>query len=167
MEGDFRRSERPIYDSLLIAAALKASCHTLFRRHASRTNDRKSHDPQPLPLSPPYAILRTTLAGSVKSARIRSNTPPTARPTIRNGSSISHTRGYSTKASRAKGQHTSRSKHHSRNAIIFEVTKKADRRFEEDGAGDGIRTRDINLGKVALYQLSYSRAPENFIVPPS
>ena len=28
----------------------------------------------------------------------------------------------------------------------------------KDGAGDGIRTRDINLGKVALYQLSYSRA---------
>ncbi len=27
-----------------------------------------------------------------------------------------------------------------------------------DGAGDGVRTRDINLGKVALYQLSYSRA---------
>ena len=27
----------------------------------------------------------------------------------------------------------------------------------EIGAGDGIRTRDINLGKVALYQLSYSR----------
>ena len=27
------------------------------------------------------------------------------------------------------------------------------------GAGDGIRTRDINLGKVALYQLSYSREP--------
>ena len=27
-----------------------------------------------------------------------------------------------------------------------------------NGAGDGIRTRDINLGKVALYQLSYSRA---------
>ena len=26
------------------------------------------------------------------------------------------------------------------------------------GAGDEIRTRDINLGKVALYQLSYSRA---------
>ena len=29
--------------------------------------------------------------------------------------------------------------------------------FWEIGAGDGIRTRDINLGKVALYQLSYSR----------
>ena len=27
----------------------------------------------------------------------------------------------------------------------------------EFGAGDGIRTRDIDLGKVALYQLSYSR----------
>ena len=29
------------------------------------------------------------------------------------------------------------------------------------GAGDGIRTRDIDLGKVALYQLSYSRPTEN------
>ena len=28
---------------------------------------------------------------------------------------------------------------------------------EPNGAGDGVRTRDINLGKVALYQLSYSR----------
>ncbi len=27
----------------------------------------------------------------------------------------------------------------------------------EHGAGDGTRTRDIDLGKVALYQLSYSR----------
>ena len=26
------------------------------------------------------------------------------------------------------------------------------------GAGNGTRTRDIDLGKVALYQLSYSRA---------
>ena len=25
------------------------------------------------------------------------------------------------------------------------------------GAGNGSRTRDLNLGKVALYQLSYSR----------
>ncbi len=29
--------------------------------------------------------------------------------------------------------------------------------MRRNGAGDGIRTRDINLGKVALYQLSYSR----------
>src|SRR5438309_938691 len=27
------------------------------------------------------------------------------------------------------------------------------------GAGDGTRTRDIQLGRLALYQLSYSRAP--------
>ncbi len=27
----------------------------------------------------------------------------------------------------------------------------------EDGAGGGIRTRDPNLGKVVLYQLSYTR----------
>ena len=26
------------------------------------------------------------------------------------------------------------------------------------GAGNGTRTRDFNLGKVALYQLSYSRS---------
>ena len=29
--------------------------------------------------------------------------------------------------------------------------------MEEIGAGDESRTRDLNLGKVALYQLSYSR----------
>jgi hypothetical protein len=29
--------------------------------------------------------------------------------------------------------------------------------FFENGAGDRIRTGDIDLGKVALYQLSYSR----------
>ena len=29
--------------------------------------------------------------------------------------------------------------------------------FREFGAGNEARTRDINLGKVALYQLSYSR----------
>ena len=26
-----------------------------------------------------------------------------------------------------------------------------------NGAGNEVRTRDLNLGKVALYQLSYSR----------
>ena len=30
-------------------------------------------------------------------------------------------------------------------------------RKKECGAGDESRTRDLNLGKVALYQLSYSR----------
>ena len=29
--------------------------------------------------------------------------------------------------------------------------------FQNSGAGDESRTRDLNLGKVALYQLSYSR----------
>ena len=36
---------------------------------------------------------------------------------------------------------------------------------EDNGAGDGIRTRDIDLGKVALYQLSYSRPGGNFHSP--
>ena len=35
-----------------------------------------------------------------------------------------------------------------------------------DGAGDESRTRDLNLGKVALYQLSYSRiSMPNFWCP--
>ena len=33
----------------------------------------------------------------------------------------------------------------------------------ENGAGNEIRTRDLNLGKVALYQLSYSRM--EFLIP--
>ena len=37
--------------------------------------------------------------------------------------------------------------------------------IEQIGAGDGIRTRDINLGKVALYQLSYSRLPDTSHCP--
>ena len=32
-----------------------------------------------------------------------------------------------------------------------------DRREKKNGAGNEVRTRDLNLGKVALYQLSYSR----------
>ena len=31
---------------------------------------------------------------------------------------------------------------------------------EAVGAGNGTRTRDIKLGKLALYQLSYARIPE-------
>jgi hypothetical protein len=32
--------------------------------------------------------------------------------------------------------------------------------MEERGAGDGVRTRDIQLGKLTLCQLSYSRPGE-------
>jgi hypothetical protein len=35
-----------------------------------------------------------------------------------------------------------------------------------DRAGNGARTRDINLGKVALYQLSYSRIVNEFFFDP-
>ena len=34
---------------------------------------------------------------------------------------------------------------------------------KKNGAGNGARTRDLNLGKVALYQLSYSRSTLRFI----
>ncbi len=35
------------------------------------------------------------------------------------------------------------------------------------GAGGGIRTRDLNLSKVALYQLSYTRLKNRFLTPSS
>ena len=37
---------------------------------------------------------------------------------------------------------------------------------KEFGAGDESRTRDLNLGKVALYQLSYSRVAWDTSVKP-
>ena len=38
------------------------------------------------------------------------------------------------------------------------VTTATDAPFDSpDGAGDGIRTRDIQLGRLELYQLSYTR----------
>jgi hypothetical protein len=37
------------------------------------------------------------------------------------------------------------------------TTEPQGRSIGQDGAGNEIRTRDLNLGKVALYQLSYSR----------
>ena len=36
------------------------------------------------------------------------------------------------------------------------------RKTEKVGAGNEVRTRDLNLGKVALYQLSYSRVLKKF-----
>ena len=33
------------------------------------------------------------------------------------------------------------------------------------GAGDGLRTRYLDLGKVALYQVSYSRSARGQIIP--
>jgi hypothetical protein len=36
----------------------------------------------------------------------------------------------------------------------------------KNGAGNEIRTRDLNLGKVALYQLSYSRLNLIYLSPP-
>ena len=41
------------------------------------------------------------------------------------------------------------------------------RRGGECGAGDEIRTRDIYLGKVVLYQLSYSRILKSIILDTS
>ena len=43
-----------------------------------------------------------------------------------------------------------------RRAFLLPVLKR-NFHLEKSGAGEGIRTLDINLGKVALYQLSYAR----------
>src|SRR5690606_32513272 len=42
---------------------------------------------------------------------------------------------------------------------------KTGRLASSRGAEDGVRTRDLNLGKVALYQLSYFRATGQIIHP--
>lgn len=39
------------------------------------------------------------------------------------------------------------------------------REDERPGAGDGIRTRDTKLGKLVLYQLSYTRSPNGSLYP--
>ena len=42
-----------------------------------------------------------------------------------------------------------------------------ERSESEAGAGDGLRTRYLDLGKVALYQVSYSRSDRGSILPVS
>ncbi len=44
-----------------------------------------------------------------------------------------------------------------RHWILWNVSSAAFALEQEFGAGNESRTRDLNLGKVALYQLSYSR----------
>ena len=43
--------------------------------------------------------------------------------------------------------------------VTHALSKMRERKIlsQEGGAGNETRTRDLNLGKVALYQLSYSR----------
>ncbi len=59
-----------------------------------------------------------TLAGSRIIARNNSNTPSSAIPNKRNGSNSSQASGYSTMASKAKGQHRKSSANHNKNANI-------------------------------------------------
>jgi hypothetical protein len=63
-------------------------------------------------------ILRKSLAGSMIIDPIKSSAPPTAIPTIRNGSNINQTIGYKISASNANGQHKTNKMHHSKNLII-------------------------------------------------
>ena len=47
---------------------------------------------------------------------------------------------------------------------MIEYARRPEMFQRGNGAGDRIRTGDIDLGKVALYQLSYSRASDTSIV---
>ena len=40
---------------------------------------------------------------------------------------------------------------------LWKLILKLNRKLKPCGAGDGIRTRDLKLGKLVLYQLSYTR----------
>jgi hypothetical protein len=45
----------------------------------------------------------------------------------------------------------------SRHLLLGLIRQQICRAPKGNGAGNEVRTRDLNLGKVALYQLSYSR----------
>jgi hypothetical protein len=60
---------------------------------------------------------RKMRAGNMIIDLINSKTPSTAMPNKRNGNRINHTRGYTISANKAKGQHTTKSTTHNKNAI--------------------------------------------------
>jgi hypothetical protein len=70
----------------------------------------------------PYCPVRkgplSKRTGNRKIARSNWKTPVTVIPTNRNGSSNSHTIGYSTSANSASGQHSTSNKHHRRKLNI-------------------------------------------------
>ena len=45
------------------------------------------------------------------------------------------------------------------------MAETVERHGTRNGADDGLRTRDLQLGKLALYQLSYVRVREYFSMP--
>ncbi len=55
--------------------------------------------------------------------------------------------------------------HARRNALLVPTTLQQNKYRFKSGAGDESRTRDLNLGKVALYQLSYSRTATAYSLP--
>jgi hypothetical protein len=60
-------------------------------------------------------------AGSIITAVIRASTPWTAIPTMRKGSSRSHTIGYRINATRASGQQRTNKRHQSKNAAMGDL----------------------------------------------
>jgi hypothetical protein len=61
---------------------------------------------------------RSNRTGSINKAPTSSNVPPTTIPISLKGSRISHTSGYNTSASKASGQHRTRSKQNNKNLSI-------------------------------------------------
>jgi len=84
-------------------------------------------------------------AGSIIAAAIRASTPWTAIPTMRKGSSRSHTIGYRINATRASGQQTTNRRHQSKNAAMGDppllVTDASGKKFIRLPAGDLWKSR--------------------------
>ncbi len=57
------------------------------------------------------------------------------------------------------------------NSVLRKLNKKASRQTRKlklhIGAGNGARTRHIQLGRLTLYQLSYSRIGKNYFTIPA
>src|SRR5690242_4286469 len=76
----------------------------------------------------------SSLAGNMTTAQTNASAPWTAIPTRRNGSSSTHTNGYSTRASNASGQQTTKRMHQRRKAnmavyLLLHSTRKRPEKF--------------------------------------
>ena len=99
---------------------------------------------------------RSRRAGSISNAPRKANSAVKVMPTRRNGKAINHATGHSTSASKASGQHSTSSRHHSSRAIrVFTfavpVVRRCTRSVNQDVGVDGTPQADCDeMGKGAM-----------------
>ena len=165
----------------------KAGCRGIFREHARPQERFESQMEQKVPFGPSWPAPDGTFCSIWKSARIRTGRPSQGRllPVSPRGSvrgraaSAVRVRGTRTKRGPPFGGPLGRSGGEARIrtggkgfAGLCLTTWPLRRRYEKgrfenrpdacDGADNGARTRDPNLGKVVLYQLSHVRLRVKF-----